>query len=431
MRAALLVALCAGALCARAAPPAGFVIEAELMPARVYVGSEALLRMRLLRAPGVPYGVLRPPALDHVADVWPLGATRWSETQRAGVTWQMHQRTYLVVPKRAGSLVVPAAQMEGPLARQLEASAREARVPLAPNATRGPQLVLEVRPIPANGGEPWLPARRLTLEERWSYEPAELSVGAPVTRTVVLHAEGLPAQRLPQIEMAAQPVLRVHHDQPELSTEHQAAGTIGRLVQRIVLVPLDEGEVVLPALSVRWWDVGMDAPRTATLEGRTLRLRAALPEAAPPAVADNSPPVMLREMAAAFALLLVAALWWYVRNEAERQARRQLRAACRANNARLAREALILWWNAVLLDAQAPLVRRMGPGWDAAARAQLGALDAALYGGRAWDGKEFWRCVRPWLRTAPLRRVGRAPALPPLFKLQATDATAGRAIARQ
>jgi hypothetical protein len=276
---------------------------------------------------------------------------------------------------------------------------------------------------------PWLPARRVTLEDSWSLEPARLRVGMPVTRTLILRAEGLPAQRLPQLEMAGHPRLRVHHDHPELSTEHQASGTIGRLIQRIVLVPLDEGDVSLPALSLDWWDIEADVPRKALLAARTFRLRAAL---APPAslAAPLVTPPIVRGMAILTALVLVALLWWRVRNEPLRDARRRLREACRAHDPRAARAALMHWWNAVSPHAPPPLVRSLGAAWDAAARTQLGALDAALYGKRAWDGNEFWRRVRPWLRKAPSRRAAPAPPLPPFFRLQVT-ASADDAIGRQ
>jgi hypothetical protein len=77
---------------------------------------------------------------------------------------------------------------------------------------------------------------------------------------------------------------------------------------------------------------------------------------------------------------------------------------------------------------QARLPQRIGAGWDAAARAQLAALDAALYGGGAWNGKAFWRAVRPWLRKRRLRVKVPAPAaLPPFYRLQArVVAPAGR-----
>jgi hypothetical protein len=423
VRAALLAVLCAHALVAGAVP-AKFVIEAEIAPRSVYVGAEAVLRLRLLRVPpSAAFGVLRAPDLREVADVWPVEQTRWSEARRDDGLWQVHERAYVVVPRRPGRLVVPGADLEGPL-RQAQAAG------LALGATRGPQLALEVRERPPTASEPWLPARRVLLEESWSREPAALSVGTPVTRTIVLRVEGIPAQRLPQLEMPAYPALRVHHDRAELATEYTADGTTGRVVQRIVLVPLDEGEVALPALSVSWWDVQADAARIAALPARTLVLRSA-PAAAPLAAAEDvSPQNLLRTAAVSLAVLLAGWLWWHALAQERLQARRQLRAACRRNDAPGARDALLQWRRAVSGDAGPSLVRSVGADWDAGARAQLGALDAALYGRRAWDGKEFWRRVRPALRKASSRRVAPAPRPGPFFRLQG-HATADGEIARQ
>ena len=64
---AILFALGYFAFCASAATPR-FHIEAELELPRIYVGGETILRVRLLRAAGVPYGVLRPPALGDAAE---------------------------------------------------------------------------------------------------------------------------------------------------------------------------------------------------------------------------------------------------------------------------------------------------------------------------------------------------------------------------
>jgi hypothetical protein len=419
VRAALLAALCAYALITGAAP-AKFVIEAEIAPRSVYVDAEAVLRLRLLRVPpSAAFGVLRAPDLREVAEVWPVEQIRWSEARRDDALWQVHERTYVVVPRRPGRLVVPGADLEGPL-RQAQAAG------LALGATRGPRLALEVRERPPNASEPWLPARRVLLEESWSREPAALSVGTPVTRTIVLLADGIPAQRLPQLEMPAYPALRVHHDRAELATEYSADGTTGRVVQRIALVPLDEGEVALPAISVSWWDVQADAARIATLPGRTLVLRPAAAAAPLAAAEDVSPQNLFRAAAAALAVMLAAWLGWHALTQERREARRQLRAACRRNDARAARDALLQWRRVVSRDAAPSLVRSVGAGWDAAARAQLGALDAALYGRRAWDGKEFWRRVRPWLRKPVPPAPASASALPAFFRLQATDASAGR-----
>lgn len=427
---ALLAALtaCASSTCAE---PADLVIEAELVPQRVYVGSEALLRLRLFRAPGVTHGVLHPPALGDAAELSLLGPILTYTAERAGVLYEVLERTHVIVPRRAGHLVVPGAEFQGAL-RYAEVFGRTAAI--RPRGARGPQRMLEVRPIPAGAGTPWLPARRLTLEESWSRDLDALSAGTPVTRTLILRAEGIAGDRLPRLEMAAHSALLVHHDQPEFATEYLAAGMIGRRVQRIMLMPITAAEIALPAISVRWWDVGADAPRTATLAGRRLRLQPAI---APAAVVREAPthvsvPARLQLLLALIVIVVVSALWWHWQTRALRAARQQLRAACRKNDARGARDALIEWGKAAALAAPgAPAlpVHRIGAAWpDARARAQLDALDAALYAGRAWDGKAFWRRVRPWLRKPAARRSVRVSPLPPLFRLQAQKGARPRRI---
>lgn len=419
MRAALLAVLAGCALCARGAPP-DLIVEAELTPGRVYVGGEARLRLRLLRAPGVPHGVLRPPALGDAADTSLLGPIRTYEEQLGGETYEVLERTYVIVPRRAGRLVLPGAEFESAL-RYAEVFQRDGGA--APRTARGPERVLEVRPPPAGAAEPWLPARRVTLEESWSPGLGALAAGTPVTRTIVVRAEGLAAPQLPRLAMAAHPALIPHHDQPELFTEFLAEGMTARRVQRIVLMPAGDAVIELPELSVRWWDVRADAPRVATLPGWTLRVGAASVPQAPPAAAPGvSPGSMLRGFASALLLGSVLALWLYVRSASLREARRALRAACRQNDARAARAALREWWAVVRPGAVAPLVQRIGADWDPGARAQLDRLDAALYADRAWDGKAFWGCVRPWLRRRAARRSAPRPPLPPLFRLQALPA---------
>ena len=405
MRAAILAAILACALAAHAAP-APYVIESEFVPARAYVGAEVTLRLRLLRAPGVPYGVLRPPRLGDAAEVTPFGNLRDYETQRAGMLYSVRERSYLVVLRHAGPLVLPGPELDGPL-RYAEKYVRE---------LRGAPRVLEVRPPQVEAGVPWLPARRVTLEESWSRDPGALAAGTPVVRTLVVRAEGISGNRLPRLEMAAQPGLRAHYDQSDFGSQYLEEGVMGRRVQRVVLIPLEEGEIELPALALGWWDLMADAPRTATLPARTLRVGAAVAlEAAPEAPADASPRAVMRGFAIIILVLSTAVLWGYVRSQALREARRQVRAACGRKDPRVARDALAAWWEAVAQGAS--LAQRMGDDWDAAGRAQLVALDAALYGGEAWDGKAFWRGVQPWLRKRPVRRAV-PPALPPFFKLQ-------------
>lgn len=413
--AALLAPLAACAPHARAAPP-DLAIEAELSPAQVYAGAEARLVLRLLRAPGVAPGVLLRPALGDAADISPLGTLRLYRTEREGVRYDVLERSFAIVPRRAGRLVVPGAEYESAPKFVDVPGQDDGR---APRTARGPQRVLEVRAVPAGAAEPWLPARSLTLEENWSRDPRALAAGQPVTRTLILRAEGLAAERLPRLAMPRYPALLVRYDRPELSTTYRAEGITGRSVQRIVLIPVADGEVTVPPLSVHWWNVAADAPRSATIAGRSLRLNPAPVADAPPA----SPPVMslravLRWFALATLLLSSAFLAWHLRRQPARDARARLREACRRNDPRAARDTLVEWWTLARPNEPVPLPYRMGARWDAPARARLAALDAALYADRAWDGEAFWRGMRAWLRSLPSQHAARPAPLPPLFKLQ-------------
>jgi hypothetical protein len=377
-------------LAALAAAPPAIRIEAELTPSRVYVGGEAVLRLRLLRARGVPYGTLRPPEMGEDAEVSLLGAIKAYPGERDGVPYEIVERTHVVVPRKAGRLVVPGAVWEGTLGFEIY----NRQTGDVPPSARGPETVLEVLAPPAGGGEPFLPARSLVLEESWSRDLNALSEGIPLTRTLVLRAEGLAADRLPRIEMQGGEAFLVHHDQPRLKTDYLDDGMVGQRVQRIVLMPVGEAEVVLPELKVSWWDVKEDVARAAVVPARTLSLHAAI---APAAVVEEAPlgaPALLRWLVAAAAALAAAWAGWLVRTRDRRAAWAKLRAACRSNDARGARDALLDWSRAA--GAPAPIVQAIGA--LRPAREALASLDAALYAGRAWDGKSFWTSVRPRLR---------------------------------
>jgi len=396
-----LLAACAARTAHAAAPH--YLIESEFDPPRAYVGAEVTLRLRLLRAPGVPYGVLRPPRLGEDVDLTPLGRLRNHEARRAGVLYEVREQTYAVVPRREGKLVLPGPEIVGPLLH----------APAIVREVRGKPRELEVRPPRVAPGEAWLPARSLTLEESWSQDPGALSAGAPVVRTLLVRAEGITGNRLPRLSMAAQPGLALHPDTGNFRSAYLEAGMGGWRTQRVVLIALDEGELELPALSVSWWDIVADAPRVATLPARKLRVG---PAVAPEAPAAASSRAVMRWFSVALFALCALGLWVLTRRQPQRDARRRLRSACALGDAAAAREALADWWKAETRRESAPLPSGMGEAWDAAARAQLASLDAALYGGKPWDGRAFWGAVKPWLGKKPRREV-RPPAAT-FFRLQ-------------
>ena len=318
MRAALLFLV---VLAAHAQAP-DLIVEAAINPARVYAGGEALLMIRLLRAEGVSYGELKPPDLGDAADIVSRHSSRSFRETRSGVSYFVLERNFSVIPKRAGTLSFQGGSVTG-LYRGLE-------VALAHGSTLGPSLSLDVLPARA---QPWLPAQRLTLEETWSADPSALAAGAPVTLTLVLSASGITADRLPALEIPPNYALRAHYDRPEVVTDFNDLGLTARRVQRIVLLPVDDGEVTLPEIRVPWWDVVADAPRVAVIPARTIQVSASVAEVKEVEEPIVGPSPLLRWVAVLMGLAAAVALWRYVRGHAARDARSRLREACRRNDA--------------------------------------------------------------------------------------------------
>ena len=154
------------------------------------------------------------------------------------------------------------------------------------------------------------------------------------------------------------------------------------------------------------------------MPARVLRAGAAAPVAAAQAAPEVEPLDPMRGLAIAVFALGVLVLFAHVLGQPRREARQRLKWACRRGDAAAVREALVEWWKAETGSEASPLIVQIGESWDAPARSQLAALDAALYGGRALDGSAFWRGVKPWLGRKRKPRVARAAALAPLFRLQ-------------
>ena len=142
-----------------------------------------------------------------------------------------------------------------------------------------------------------------------------------------------------------------------------------------------------------------------------------MPRAAEPRIAT---PSVLKWLVALALLLAGLVLWWLRRTQAARLARQRLFDACTRNDARAARDALLAWRRATGMPESGLALHRVAESWpEAGIRAQLAALDAALYAGRAWDGAAFWQAVQPRLRWRFARRESRPrrELLPGLFRL--------------
>jgi hypothetical protein len=439
-------------------PASDVLLEVSADTDTPYVQARLRYRVRVLaRVPLRDATFLAPAAQD--AAIRRIGADRRFDVEQDGRRYRVSERLYVVVPERPGPLTIAGPRLSAAVPeRALQSGEPGARIQRPAVITRSaPDLVLQVRPMPAAAQSPWLPAESVSISEHWAQEPKEVRVGELLERRIVIEAAGVSASALPLPEMPAVTGLRIYSHPPQHQSEQIGEDLKVTTTLRQTLVPILPGILTLPEVRLPWWNLGMDEAHQTSLPARQWLVvgEAAVPPEAPAASGRATWRQRFITEADATALAVatlplglgIAALTaWLLRRlggrhrrgegamEAEASARapagvpasawvRRFRRACEQNDAAAARTALAAWaasqsGRAVDGGLEALMAMR---GAGAQEQALIRALDDQVYGtGKAasgtWQGAALLAALRPLLkgnRPAP-GEAGEA-CLPPLF----------------
>lgn len=250
-------------------------------------------------------GELLEPAIED-ARVSRLGEDRQYRTLVDGVAFQVIERQYRITPEKSGRLVIPAIEFRGEVPDKQQRrsspfqgfsggvfdsmfqSRKRVRV-------LGEETVLDVQSRPAGfTGTTWLPAQSLHLTAEWETDNLEFVVGEPIMRRVVIHALGLDASQLPDLQFKDGKNFKLYPDKPVSENNHTPAGAEARKTIKLAIVPSAPGWLTLPEIRLDWWDLGNNRQRTAVIPAFTTEVTGqAGPTMAmtPPVEAPVKPPV--------------------------------------------------------------------------------------------------------------------------------------------
>ncbi|WP_028693833.1 BatD family protein [Pseudomonas cremoricolorata] len=407
-------------------------VETSLDASEVYVQAQAVLTVRVYHSvPLYDDSHLSAVQADD-ARVEALGESRTYEKDINGVRHGVIETRYAVYPQHSGLLQV------APLTFNATAVDDGANSGTGGHGGRAVQasssaLALTVKPIPANYPKdvPWLPARSVSIEERWSPDPAQrpTQIGDSLTRNVVLRAEGLSSNQLPPLPATEVDGLRRYPDQPVLGNQLGERGMTASREEREALVPTRSGAIDLPTVDVTWWNTREDHLEHSSLPARSLIVQDN------PALDGDSPgndpragigvlwPWQLATLLLGASTVAGLALWWRARSRpavlrvaqagpSPRTLLDDLKRACQANDPHGTRQALDAWARQQP-ETLADMAARFVPLSDA-----LDSLNGALYSetGQYWQGAELWRAIGdiPALAATQLPAAESA-GLPPLY----------------
>ena len=429
-------------------PPPVF-IEVVLTPEAgpYYVHSQVGLTVRVFYQQNLTEAAISQPE-PAPASVRLLQETPY-QAERAGERYRVLERHYAVFPERSGELTIPPLLLSGRLVERRAGNVWQPTVRGRRIEVQSEPLRLTVEPRPAGyGGPDWQPARDLQISEQISAAD-QLRVGEPVTRTVIIDAVGLEENmivepRWPELDNA-----RIYPDKPQGITRDDGTWVLGHKEFRYAVVPEEAGTLVLPELTVHWWDTVNHRERTAVLPAQSLDVLASSLMPPPPEAATASPagafpaaaqagrtdglqPGYWRWLTYAFAALWLATLLAWARRPraehregpaapgrpgSEQAALADLKRAAEKADARRARLALLHWLRDFgPAEAGNSLLGFAAVSGDDELRDAVQALDAEGYrpgeaagAGTGWDGKSFWSRFESWRKNRAARGRGRAP----------------------
>jgi len=245
----------------------GLFMDSLLSQDRVYHHAQLLYTARAFhREPLPPQARFQPPQLAD-AVVIALTEPRHYDTDREGERWQVMEQRFALFPASEGLHTLHGARLileDGGDAETdgvVLAAAERFEVEVLPQAHH-------------NQRGYWLPAERLSIEELTPL-PDGLQPGESFTREIRLSAVGLPANALPALLIPEQlDGAFARLEDVSLAETKTPQGLVSSRTEKVVIEPLGEGELELPAIDLHWWNTLSDRGQILTLPARQLMVGA-------------------------------------------------------------------------------------------------------------------------------------------------------------
>ena len=424
--------------------PEDIILRLTADPKTPFIKQQVVLTLKIYQGVGLGNSNLSPPrANDPEIHVRSLGPDRRYEERVSGRNYLVTQRQYFLFPQKPGPLTIHPVTIQGEVMAPGAGGNRFSEVPFRGfgsnrevRRAQSDRLNLEVKSVPEKFPlTTWLPAVDLRLSDSWVDEPPRFRVGEPVTRTLMLSADGLTASQLPPPKFRLPPEFRLYMDKPYLRDIESGEGITGLRQERITIVPSQAGDFSLPEIAINWWNTSSGRQETARLPGfRILVLPPVITDVPPTAAgpvgtgmsvapeqntsrgSSVSISIHLPWLLAlpASACVLAGLAWWFkardnstvvprpepkptVHRKTQDIMSKQLKQACLANDAEAAGKQLLVWANLHWSSAPPTTLGTLAgcfAGSDA--EREIRSLEHYLYAAEKgdWDGRPLWQTMK-------------------------------------
>jgi hypothetical protein len=254
------------------------LLELSLNKSRAYIEEEVILTLKIFQAPGI-----RAESLDAPQPSMPgtqlklLNEERYS-SERDGAEFNVIERQYAVFAYQSGRLEIGGAKYRGRTGgnRLFSLFSDPFTTPRQqPRVFRSEsnQVTLEVMPIPESfTGDRWLPAKNLQIVESGLAQQTPILAGKPLTRRIMVLADGLTSAQLPAFEQALPSGIKLYEERPQLTETPTRTGISSSRQTAMTLIATKPGQYDLPAIEIPWWNTDTDRQEIARLAPVTVAI---------------------------------------------------------------------------------------------------------------------------------------------------------------
>jgi hypothetical protein len=200
------------------------------------------------------------------AHVMPLGEVRQYNTNINGQRMGVYERRFAIFAEESGEMVIPGQKFSANIVNSYNRWSRGRPVTVVAEPIR-----IKVKSTPVNYPQaPWLPSPQIKISDRWSKPYNEWQVGEPVTRTIMINAQGLSGSQLPELSLPEVKGVKYYPDQSEHNDKTDNQGIQGFLQQSLAIVPTQSGRVTIPEMRIPWWNLDTNRLEYAILPTQTV-----------------------------------------------------------------------------------------------------------------------------------------------------------------
>ena len=250
-----------------------YFVTTDIDLTEAFLNQQLLYTVKLHLSSNIERGSLQAPEMEN-AEIRQLGDDKQYTDIINGRRYQIIERQFAVVPQASGEFTLRGPVFTG----EVMASNTNQRFGFF-NRTQqinrvGPDIVVNIKPIPRDIDYPWLPSEMVRLDEEWP-QGDSFVVGEPITRIVTLTALGVVEEQLPEIPEFYPPTFKLYPDQSNTTTVEKNQSLIAQRQTSLAIIPTEPGKMVLPEITIPWFNTLTEKTEYATIPSQSITVVAA------------------------------------------------------------------------------------------------------------------------------------------------------------